>query len=69
MNTKIEERQGGRIATAMRVVNGALAEFPVMNIIRKDKLIPEKRRGRACYAIPTFCPFCGSRYETGACDD
>lgn len=44
---------------------------PLITIMRKDKWIPETRRGKQGKFIPSFCPFCGVRYpeaQTRACE-
>lgn len=66
MNKALEEKQGGRMADAFRLVDGTMTVVPVIDIVRKDTGRTERRRGRASCVIPTFCPFCGTQYEKGS---
>jgi hypothetical protein len=64
MNKMIADNNA-RLTTAFRVVDGHLIVIPTL--IASEKIITSMR-SKMPLIVPTYCPFCGVRYEKKADD-
>jgi hypothetical protein len=64
MNKMIADNNA-RLTTAFRVIDGHLIVIPTL--IASEKIITSMR-SKMPLIVPTYCPFCGVRYEKKADD-